>query len=218
MKRVRFVIMPEPVAYSIMLERQLALRDALMHGKDCDTVFLLEHTPTITLGRRARPEHILKDADELARMGVAVVPSDRGGDVTYHGPGQLVVYPVLNLTAWRPSVDWYLRTLEETLILLLQEYGLHAERQTGFTGVWVNGAKIAAIGVSVRHWISCHGAALNISPNEDHWNTIIPCGLQDKPITSLARLMEDVPDVKDIMKRFIRIFSVLFECEEAHEN
>ena len=119
-RQVRFIKYKRPVAYMAMLQQQEAARDARAGDVVPDTVFLLEHTPTITLGRRARPEHILAGKEALDRMGIQVVNSDRGGDVTYHGPGQLVAYPILNLNAWHPSVDWYLRALEDTLLYVLR--------------------------------------------------------------------------------------------------
>ena len=218
MQQVRFVIQDHPIAYEAMLKRQLAARDALAQGRGGNTVFLLEHEPTITLGRRARPEHILADAGALERMGVHVIATDRGGDVTYHGPGQLVAYPILDLGGWRRSVDWYLRQLEETLIRLLAGYGLRAGRLEDHTGVWVDGAKAAAIGVSVRRWITWHGIALNVNPDEDHWRAIVPCGIHDKPVTSLARLLGAPPAMRDVADRFIRAFADVFECEAASDE
>lgn len=217
-RQVRFIKYGGPVKYTAMLQRQQAARDALAAGGAPNTVFLLEHTPTITLGRRARPEHILADAETLERMGIQVVETDRGGDVTYHGPGQMVAYPVLDLNQWSPSVDRYLRALEETLIQLLYEYGVSGKRMEGYTGVWVNGAKVAAIGIGVRHWITWHGLALNVGPDETHWTTIIPCGIQDRPVTSLARLLGRAVDMEEVMARFIRAFGDVFQCEaDCHE-
>ncbi len=217
-RQVRFIKYGSLVDYTVMLQRQQAARDALAAGGAPNTVFLLEHTPTITLGRRARPEHILADAEILERMGIRVVETDRGGDVTYHGPGQMVAYPVLDLNQWSPSVDGYLRALEETLIQLLHEYGVSGKRVDGYTGVWADGAKVAAIGIGVRHWITWHGLALNVDPNERYWATIIPCGIQDKPVTSLARLLGRTVDMEEVKARFIRAFSEVFQCEtDCHE-
>ncbi len=217
-RQVHFINYKMPVDYNAMLQRQQAARDALAAGTAPNTVFLLEHTPTLTLGRRARPEHILADEATLERMGIRVVKTDRGGDVTYHGPGQMVAYPVLDLSAWRPSVNWYLRALEETVIHLLDGYGLSAERLEGYTGIWVGGAKVAAIGISVRQWISWHGLALNVNPDDTHWHTIIPCGIEDKPITSLARLLHRVPNREDVEARFVQAFTEVFACEVSRDE
>ena len=204
-----------PVEYRAMVARQEAAREALAAGTGHSTVFLLEHAPVITLGRRAKREHVLLDADGLARLGIQLVETDRGGDVTYHGPGQMVAYPVLDLNGWRPSVDWYLRALEETLIRLLDGYGLRGERVEGYTGVWVDGAKVAAIGVGVRQWITWHGIALNVNPDENHWRAIIPCGIKDKPVTSLFSLLGFCPAMAEVMARFREAFTTVFECEAA---
>ena len=217
-RQVRFITFDTPVEYRAMAARQEAAREALAAGAGCSTVFLLEHAPVITLGRRARREHVLLDADGLARLGIQLVETDRGGDVTYHGPGQMVAYPVLDLNGWRPSVNWYLRALEETLIRLLEGYGLRGERVEGFTGVWVDGAKVAAIGVGVRHWITWHGVALNVNPDENHWRAIIPCGIKDKPVTSLSRLLGYGPSMAEVMARFREAFTAVFECEAAPDE
>ncbi len=201
--------------YAEMLRRQQETARAVEIGAAPGTVFLLEHAPTITLGRRANRANVLADAETLARAGVALVETDRGGDATYHGPGQLVVYPILNLTAWRPSVDWYLRGIEETVVRLLRHYGLTGERLPGYTGVWVRGAKVAAIGVSVRQWVSRHGLALNVAPNMEHWNLIIPCGIADKPITSLDRLLPSPPPMSEVMDCWEQAFLDVFSCERA---
>ena len=191
-------------------ERQLALREAVMRGDAADTVLLLEHAPVITLGRKADPSHVVATPDQLASLGIGTLPVDRGGDVTYHGPGQLVVYPVLDLNHWKPSVGWYLRALEQVIMDLLAEYGLAGERLEGFTGVWVGGAKVAAIGVGVHQWVTFHGLALNVDPDMRHWACIIPCGIADKPVTSLARLLGSAPPMGEVMDRFERHFRHVF--------
>lgn len=201
------------VDYAAMLERQQAVHGAVASGDMPSTLFLMEHTPTITLGRNALSEHILCDNKGLQKAGVKIIPTDRGGDVTYHGPGQLVAYPVFDLNHWKTSVDWYLRALEETVILVLESYGLKGERLPKYTGVWVNDAKVAAIGIAVKHWISWHGLAINIDPNMQHWGLIIPCGIRNKPVTSLAQLLDDTPPVDEVAERCIDAFRSVFECE-----
>lgn len=200
------------VDYAAMYERQLQVCEAVASGSRSPTLFLLEHTPTITLGRRARREHIVADADALARAGVRCVETDRGGDVTYHGPGQLVVYPILDLNTWRPSVNWYIRALEETVIRLLQSFGLAGERRPGLTGVWVDEGKVAAVGVGLRHWTTYHGLAVNVCPDEEHWQMIIPCGIPYRPVTSLARLLSAQPSMDEVVARYLQAFSKTFDC------
>lgn len=153
-----------------------------------DTVVLLEHPPVYTLGRRATMEHVLLDAEQRATIGIDVVEVDRGGDVTYHGPGQLVVYPVVRLAAQRHVVD-FVRTLEQVAIVALAQLGVTGERREGMTGVWVGREKIVAIGVRVgAGGVTSHGLALNVAPDLTHFGGIIPCGLATEGVTSLAAL------------------------------
>ncbi len=197
--------------YASAHARQLALREAVARGDSPDTVLLLEHAPVITLGRRADPSHVVATPEKLQDLGIKTLPVDRGGDVTYHGPGQMVAYPILNLNQRKPSVGWYLRSVEQVVINLLAEYGLVGERLEGFTGVWVGGAKVAAIGVGVHQWVTFHGVALNVNPDMGHWGCIIPCGIADKPVTSLAALMGEAPGMAEMMEGFERCFRRVFD-------
>ncbi|NLN91769.1 MAG: lipoyl(octanoyl) transferase LipB [Candidatus Hydrogenedens sp.] len=210
---IHFISLEKPVAYDHMCKRQEAVCAALQQGQGESTVFLLEHEAVITQGRRTRDEHILASRERLKELGISLAKSDRGGDVTYHGQGQLVVYPILNLNDWRPSVDWYLRQLEEVIIRLLARYGLKGQRSDGFTGVWVGEEKIAAVGISIRHWITWHGIALNVDPVAEHWQTIIPCGIRDRGITSLAQLLDNPPSLEEVKEEMIRSFQEVFPCE-----
>lgn len=212
MRSVEVIHITGLVPYAAMHARQQRVQASVARGDCASTVFLLEHTPTITMGRRARKAHIRADAATLARAGIQCVETDRGGDVTYHGPGQLVAYPILNLHQWRPSVNWYIRALEEVVLQLLAQYDIHGDRMSGYTGVWVDGAKVAAIGIALKQWTTCHGLALNVSPNEQHWETIVPCGIQDKPVTSMARLMARPPSMDELAAGFIQCFEAVFAC------
>lgn len=176
------------------LQREIAAQR--LAGQIPDTLLLLEHPPTLTLGRGTAPEHILASPQALERAGIAVVETDRGGDVTYHGPGQLVGYPILNLreAPHRPDLHVYLRALEETLIRALATFGVDAARFPGLTGVWTgietsHPAKIAAIGIKVSRWITLHGFALNICADLTHFDLIVPCGIRDYGVTSLDRVL-----------------------------
>ncbi|HQE82922.1 MAG TPA: lipoyl(octanoyl) transferase LipB [Candidatus Hydrogenedentes bacterium] len=204
----------QPVPYAAMMALQQKRREAVERGAASNTLFLLEHTPVITLGRKSDPANVLLSREELAKRGIELVETDRGGDVTYHGPGQLVAYPVLALTAWKQSYRWYLRSLESVLIALLRGYGLQAERAEGFTGVWVNGAKMAAIGVGVHNWVTSHGIALNVAPDMSHFRLIVPCGIQDKPVCSLAEAMQRPPGMKQVMDDFEKAFRDYFETPD----
>lgn len=211
MKRRIEVIRPSGlVPYAEGLRLQDERRRAVEAGEQDNALFLLEHPPTITMGRNAHEEHLLHSREQLAALGVEVCEASRGGDVTYHGPGQLVGYPILNLAQWRMSVRWYLRSLEEVLIRQLAGYGLRGERHAGFTGVWVNGAKVAAIGVGVHGWVTFHGIALNVDPDMSHFGLIVPCGIADKPVASLKTLLGVVPPMQQVMDDLEREFMGFF--------
>ena len=199
-----------PLTYGEAYATQIAKRDAVQTGAGSNTLMLLEHTPTFTLGRNADESHLLQNRGQLAKMGIEVCEVDRGGDVTYHGPGQLVAYPILNLGHWKKSVSWYLRELEQVLIDLLADYGIEGGRVEGYTGVWADGAKVAAIGVGVHRWVTYHGIALNVDPNMDHWGLIVPCGIPDKPVTSLKRLLGEAPQFNRVMDAYERHFRARF--------
>jgi lipoyl(octanoyl) transferase len=170
------------VPYGAALEWQRELAAARMARRlDHDVLLLLEHPPVITLGRASRGEHVLRPE------GVEVFDVERGGDVTFHGPGQLVGYPILDLTAHRPDLHWYLRTLEAALIGALDTLGIAAERRAGFTGVWTGGKKIASIGVHVKQWVTWHGFALNVSTDLASFERIVPCGIDGVEMTSIER-------------------------------
>jgi len=163
-------------------------------GRIPDALLLLEHAPVVTLGKNARREHLLLSPETFATRGVEVVEVDRGGDVTYHGPGQLIGYWIFDLREWHQDVHRYLREIEETLIRLLARHGLAAGRSPGATGVWIGGEKIAAMGLHLSHWVSTHGFALNLETDLEPFSWIVPCGLRGRGVTSLrAQLGASVP-------------------------
>jgi len=169
-----------PYAAALAWQRSLAqarLAGHLMH----DVLLLLEHPPVVTLGRTARGAHVLRPD------GVDVFEIERGGDVTFHGPGQLVGYPILDLTGHKPDLHWYLRTLERALIAALAELGIPAGRNPGATGVWTDNRKIASIGVHVKQWVTWHGFALNVTTDLSQFGRIVPCGIPGVEMTSVAR-------------------------------
>ena len=173
--------------YASALALQERLAAARKQGSMGDQLLLVEHPHVITQGRNGHAENVLASGDVLARSGIAFHPTDRGGDVTYHGPGQLVGYPILDLREWKRDVGAYVRALEETLIATLGDYGIAAGRIAGLTGVWVGERKIAAIGVHLSRWVTSHGFALNVSTDLSYFQYIVPCGLT-KPVTSMAAL------------------------------
>jgi lipoyl(octanoyl) transferase len=178
-----------------------------------DTLLLLEHPPTITLGRLGKEENLLVTRELLKQEGVAVYRTDRGGDVTYHGPGQLVGYPVVNLK-YRPGrTGGYLRDLEQVLITSLQQFGLTAVTLPGLTGVWVGNEKIAAIGVKVNaRRISGHGFALNVTTDLSYFDKIIPCGILNKGVTSLERILGIRPSLTDVAQVVSKAFFQVFDA------
>ena len=180
------------IPYARALALQRALREDRIVGRiDRDILLLLEHEPTVTLGRGTRPTSLPLPPEELARRGLTVMEVERGGDVTWHGPGQLVGYPILDLNQHRPDLHWYLRQLEEALIGALLTIGIHAERNPGLTGVWTRGRKIASLGVHVRRWITTHGFALNVTNDLGEFGLIVPCGIAGVEMTTVAQELGD---------------------------
>jgi len=174
--------------YASVLRLQRALCRARRAGQiRQDLLLLVEHQPVVTLGRGTKPGSLPISPSDLVAQGVAVYEVERGGDVTYHGPGQLVGYPIIDLQTHRPDLHWYLRTLEAALIDALDLLGLAGHRVEGLTGVWVEGRKIASIGVHVKQWVTFHGFALNVTTKLDAFDLIVPCGIKDVVMTSLAQ-------------------------------
>jgi lipoyl(octanoyl) transferase len=175
-----------------------------------DTLVLVEHEPVYTLGRNADPSNVIASADELTRLGIETVQIGRGGDVTYHGPGQLVGYPIINLKRLAKGPAWYVEQLERMLVLVLAEYNVHATGDNSNRGVWVKADKIAAIGVRITGGITMHGFALNVSTDLNHYKGIIPCGIRNKGVTSLNILVPDIrmADVKKTtVSKFMDVFN-----------
>lgn len=220
------VIHAGTVAYQEAWEWQRRLVAARSAGRCPDTLLLLEHPPTITLGRASHREHILTSDAELTRQGVALVESDRGGDVTYHAPGQLVGYPILKLSRHGGNVLGYLRKVEETMICALAHYGVEAGRVEGLTGVWValpsrepappgnallHHAKVAAIGVRLSaSGVTSHGFALNVAPDMRGFAHIIPCGLRGRQVISLEALLGSAPPIEEVAGRVVACFANIF--------
>jgi lipoyl(octanoyl) transferase len=176
------------VSYHEAHALQRALADRRISGAlEDDVLLLLEHEPTITLGRGTRPTSLPLAPSILAARGLTVVEVERGGDVTWHGPGQLVGYPILDLGRHRRDLHWYLRQVEEVVIVALASLGVAADRNPGLTGVWTGGRKIASIGIHVRHWVTSHGFALNLTNALDGFGLIVPCGIAGVEMTTVAR-------------------------------
>ena len=182
-------------------------------GRIEDVLLLLEHDPVFTLGRNARRENILSSDEELRARGFEVFEVGRGGDVTYHGPGQAVGYPILDLSPDRRDVHRYVRDLEEVMILTCRDYGVEAVRVPGLTGAWVGREKIGAIGVRIARWVTSHGFAFNAAPDLSAFGHIVPCGIRDRGVTSLERLLGRSPDLAEVMDRLALHLAAVFERE-----
>ncbi|MCY4187541.1 MAG: lipoyl(octanoyl) transferase LipB [Bryobacterales bacterium] len=188
---------------------QLDLVRRRKQGAICDQLLFVEHPPTITMGRNADAAHILAAPDRLRQLGFSVQETDRGGDVTYHGPGQVVAYPILDLRQWQRDVGAYLRALEEVVMSALSDFGIRAQRSPGLTGVWVADAKIAALGVHLSRWVTSHGLALNVSTDLDHFRWIVPCGLA-RPVTSMERELGRAPSRQAVLEALSARFGEVF--------
>ena len=178
-----------------------------------DTLILLQHPHVYTLGRNARRENVLVSSEFLKSRGAEVFETDRGGDVTYHGPGQLVGYPIVDLTEHRRDIAWYMRSLEEVFIRLGADYGVAAGRLAGAAGVWVGNEKLVAMGVHISRWVTSHGFALNVNTDLRYFQWIVPCGLQNKGVTSLSKLMGDDVDIDEVADRVVEHFGSVFDLE-----
>lgn len=190
------------VDYQVAWQLQATLAAERRAGALPDLLLLLEHPPTFTIGRSGKPEHLLAGPEELARLGATVVPVDRGGDITFHGPGQLVGYPIIDLYQRGRDVHRYLRLLEETIIRTLADLGLAVGRLAPHTGVWSDDEKLAAIGVRVSRGVTTHGFALNIDVEQHYFQAIVPCGIRDKGVTSLAARLAELPE-REVVERLI---------------
>jgi lipoate-protein ligase B len=191
------------------MQQDLAARRKL--GLIPDQFLIVEHDPVVTMGRNGRREHLLASEEMLQRAGVQFHHSDRGGDVTYHGPGQVVGYPILDLRDWKRDVVAYVRGLEQTIIDTLERFGIEGSRLEGCTGVWVHGAKIAAIGVHISRWVTSHGFALNVDTDLSYFRYIVPCGLT-KPVTSMRALGAGASRA-EVVEALVESFGRVFELE-----
>ncbi|MBP7829137.1 MAG: lipoyl(octanoyl) transferase LipB [Kiritimatiellae bacterium] len=195
-----FLDRPLPFAEGVALQERLA--DARARDAIPDTVLFLEHTPVVTLGARGRTAHLKLSREELAARGIELAPASRGGDVTYHGPGQLVMYPILKLGAREADAHGYLFNLEEVGLRTAADFGVAARRRAGLNGIWTDAGKLAAIGFRIRRWVTMHGMSFNVDPDLAGFQTIVPCGLRE-PVTSLRALLggrgPDLPAVRDRM-------------------
>ena len=201
------------VAYQDALDLQAGLVEQRRRGEIGDVLLLLEHPPVITLGVKTRNNrtNIVASAGQLEAEGVAVFETGRGGDVTYHGPGQLVGYPIFYLNPHRRDVHRYVRDIEQALIDAVATFGISASRIEGLTGIWAGNEKLAAIGVRISRWITSHGFALNVATNLGHFDLIVPCGIQDKGVTSMDRLLGRAVRMSEVETAVEQAFRAIWE-------
>lgn len=216
------VCLPELTPYLPMWEQQRALAMARREQQIGDILMLLEHPHVYTNGRNGRREHLLADEAALARLGASYLEVDRGGDVTYHGPGQLVGYAIIDLDAAGLGVRAYVRGLEQVLVRTAAHFGVEATTSPGYTGVWVGDEKLAAIGVRVSRGVTCHGFALNVDSDLSYFGAIVPCGIRDRGVTSLARLLGRRLSVEDVVpvcaQAFAEVFELGLRCHESIQS
>jgi len=205
------------VAYADGLRLQRERVAARQAGEIPDTLLLLEHPHVYTLGRNAKKENLLLPAEQLAARGAQVFEIDRGGDVTYHGPGQLVGYPILDLAQHRRDIAWYMRSLEEVFIAVASEYEIQAGRLGGAPGVWVGNDKLVALGVHISRWVTSHGFAFNVNTDLRYFEWIVPCGLRDKGVTSLQKLLGRRVEMEEVAEKVVRHFGRVFDLETVLE-
>ena len=200
------------VPYGEALERQKALVEERRAARVPNLLLLLQHPAVITLGvRRDSRSHVMATERELAMQGIEVHETGRGGDVTYHGPGQIVGYPILDLRPDRCDVHRYVRDLEEVMIRVCADYGVAAHRVEGLSGAWVGTEKIGAIGVRISRWITSHGFAFNVNTRLEDFQLIVPCGIADRGVTSLGKLLGEEPSIAEVEDRVIRRFAEVFD-------
>ena len=198
------------IPYGRALQLQMKICELKKHGFDKDILLLLEHPAVITLGRSADRKNLLVQEEYLKARGIELFSTDRGGDITFHGPGQLVGYPVLALRQQERDVRKYMRNLEESLIRLLSLYGIPGSRNPDFTGVWTDSGKIAAMGVHISRWITRHGFALNVNTDLTFFEMIIPCGISGKGVVSMQKLARRTFDIKRVAGRYVAEFGAVF--------
>ncbi len=203
------------IDYKETWDLQQVIHSKRVVGEIEDTFFLLEHPNTYTLGKTAQKENLIGTEDYLKQNQISVYDIDRGGDITYHGPGQIVGYPIIDLNNWYKDTHKYLRALEEVIIKTCGDYGLECGRNEKHTGVWIGDKKIAAIGIKVSRWITMHGFAFNVNTDLSLFNGIIPCGIQDKSVTSLSNELKKEIDINEVNEKLLKYFALLFNYTEV---
>lgn len=212
--RMRCVVyQPGQISYQAAYRLQRQLLEERLDGRIPDTLLLLEHPPTITVGKSGKLENILASPEELAQKGVSLVFIDRGGDVTYHGPGQLVGYPIFDLRGWGKDIHRYIHNLEEVIIRTLKDFAIESGRDKNHPGVWVGNQEIAAIGLRLKKWVTMHGFALNVNTDLEYFSLIYPCGFADRTATSISRRLGREVALETVTERLLAYFAEIFEID-----
>ena len=193
-------------AYDEVWNLQKEIQAQRIAGESEDTLLLVEHEPVYTLGKNADKNHLLQHYPD----NVQIFQIERGGDITFHGPGQLVGYPILDLHNYKKSVSWYMRSLEQVIINTLQKYGIKGKQKEDLTGVWIKDKKIAAFGVRISRWVTMHGFALNVNTDMQYYEGIIPCGILEYGVTSMEKLLNHEVNMKDVKNTLISSFKNVF--------
>ena len=202
------------MSYNSAWDIQKNYHKKVLTGKEQDTLILVEHEPVYTLGKNANDNHLLQSASEE----IKVYRIERGGDITFHGPGQIVVYPILDLNRYIKSVSWYMRTLEKIIIDTLSDFKIKAELKDGLTGVWVGDEKIGAQGVRISRWVTMHGLALNVNTDLRYFDGIIPCGIFDYGVTSMEKLTGSKQDINKVKNTIIKYFNNILSHKKVRYN
>jgi lipoyl(octanoyl) transferase len=203
--------------YKEAWDLQRLIFNQVVSGESLDTFILLEHPNTYTLGKIADKKNLIGSSKYLWKNNISVYEIDRGGDITYHGPGQIVGYPIINLENWKKDTHKYLRALEEVIILTCKNYGLDAIRNPKYTGVWIGDKKIAAIGIKISRWVTMHGFAFNVNTDLSLYNGIVPCGIKDKEVTSLQKGLNREINISEVKVALLENFKLVFNYESVKE-
>lgn len=207
-----------------LLKQNLAVKSGQETGDTTHYLLFTEHPPVYTLGKSGKTEHLLMSEEGVAAAGIEFVHTNRGGDITFHGPGQIVGYPIIDLEQFSTDIGWYLRSLEEVIIRTLKHYGIEAGRSKGETGVWIEpevkgrARKICAMGVRCSRWVTMHGFALNVETDLSYFNNIVPCGIPDKQVTSIEKETGRKISREEIIQHLADAFEQVFECELVKEG
>lgn len=212
------LLTPRTVPYPEAQSLQLQIQDEIIRGERGSTLILLEHPPVLTLGAGFHTENLLYSREEYNRRGITIETTERGGDITYHAPGQLVIYPIFDLRELKTDLHWWLRSLEQMMIEALATFGLEGERVPPHTGIWLGSEKVCAIGIKVKRWVSIHGLALNCNCDLAPFSWIIPCGIVGKGVTSLSKALGRDVSTSDAIQPVLDSFANTFGCEFSRSN